>query len=184
MLTAYTIDSGNENAGAACTYCHASLDLGDVAVNCPRCKSPYHIDCWKEYRSRCAVLECPGRGKVSASVTPPAPPPVPDLLLDEIEIEPVEPLVAIPTEVLESIEILPLEDESSSKGIWGDDLEIDDLSETLDFTVDSSPISASYQNSPGTDLAPNSARETLSNKLARAWAGIRSLWGSQSQGTT
>jgi len=48
-----------------CTYCHDMFVPGDDAVFCPTCTAAYHARCWSNNGDRCAVLNCPGAGRVA-----------------------------------------------------------------------------------------------------------------------
>lgn len=54
----YTLDAENGAVGKNCTYCGERLESGDVILECPRCRSLHHYDCWLEYGG-CAKRGCP-----------------------------------------------------------------------------------------------------------------------------
>ncbi len=79
----------------ACPACGDSIKRGQVAVQCPNCKSWYHVEHWTQLGNRCATFGCTGSGAVSAT-QPPQPPlefvvqPVPPIdpnILAQISIE-------------------------------------------------------------------------------------------------
>jgi hypothetical protein len=50
---------------ARCIYCHGDIQDGDEVVQCERCATPHHDECY-EVHGGCAVHACGGRRRVSA----------------------------------------------------------------------------------------------------------------------
>lgn len=184
MLKPSILVSGDERIGAACGYCHASMRLDEAIVTCPRCKAIYHVDCWEENNNRCAALGCSGRGKASNL---PQPDPTPELappptdLLDEIEIEPIEFTTNIPTEVLDAIEIFTPEEDFLNE-TSSEDIEIDDLPGLINWSdhlvSNSESPPANPETSIDVDMITGTAKITFIDKLKQAWARFKAFLSS------
>lgn len=64
--------SDTELLEAKCSLDGNSFKVDDSIVQCPICKMPYHLECWRYNNNRCATHACPGSGQ--ASDPPPLPP--------------------------------------------------------------------------------------------------------------
>jgi hypothetical protein len=49
-----------KNPSSTCAICHDSVDTTKALIHCPKCKKPYHNNCWTYNNNHCAVLGCTG----------------------------------------------------------------------------------------------------------------------------
>jgi hypothetical protein len=53
-----------------CPFCHAGMQVGDLAAHCDACKAPHHLACFAE-RSGCAATGCAGQTATSRKLALP-----------------------------------------------------------------------------------------------------------------
>ncbi len=73
------LESDSEHIGKSCSYCEEKFVAGDEFVECPRCHSYHHADCWKQ-KGGCAKRGCAQIAKNVVGERPKGdglPPPIP-----------------------------------------------------------------------------------------------------------
>jgi hypothetical protein len=48
------------STSALCPFCKSPLLIGGPVSRCFVCKTPHHVDCWRDHESRCSVFQCIG----------------------------------------------------------------------------------------------------------------------------
>lgn len=69
--------AGADEAGRNCPYCRFAIKPGIPVLECPRCRSLHHAECWSD-NGGCSVLGCAAAPAAETRVLPsPPPPPAP-----------------------------------------------------------------------------------------------------------
>lgn len=144
MLKSRHLDSGMADVlGGTCPYCSEVMHVGERVVQCPECATWYHVSCWTELDNQCAMHGCAGADEIEPEETLNT---AGGSLLDEILLEFMADEVAEEQtdgtdDLLQNIEITPLEDEPGGEDIPSLELSLDDFVTEL-----SAPPASSRQN--------------------------------------
>lgn len=52
-------------AEGMCPYCGNLFQPDDLVVQCPSCRTPHHLECWRACGNHCTTLRCDGKGETA-----------------------------------------------------------------------------------------------------------------------
>lgn len=71
-MKAYRLDRGAAPLEGECPLCGCRIEPPESVVECPECRTSYHLDCWRFCGGRCGRLGCAGEAEITGVIPLPA----------------------------------------------------------------------------------------------------------------